>query len=294
MNSSRILSLILCILVLLCFLFLIDIVDELGKVIGVLLADLLDFFLSTFFGLWHRQPPFMSYNKVMKLQDKTIVVVGGSQGIGKALAARFVKEGANVVVASRTKITLEKAATEIGGKSFVVDVRQEQDLRDLAAFTKKEFSKIDMWVNSAGLFMKFPTGDLLDMDRAHEMFDVNFFGAVLGSRTALLNMQDGVIINILSSAALDASRSVGAKLYAASKWALRGYVDALRGENKDNPVKILSIYPGGTKSHLHDEALPTDFDNFMEPEYLVDKIIANLEKDVPEADLIVKRPSVSS
>jgi len=106
-------------------------------------------------------------------------------------------------------------------------------------------------------------------------------------------MQEGVIINILSSAALDASRSVGAKLYAASKWALRGYVDALRGENKDNPVQILSVYPGGTKTHLHDEALPTDFANFMSPEYVVDKIISNLKQEEPEKDLIIKRPSVS-
>lgn len=229
----------------------------------------------------------------MNLKDKTVVIVGGSQGIGRALAEGFIKEGANVVIASRTKKLLEKTAQEIRATSFAIDVRNEQDLRDLATFTKNTFGNIDLWINSAGLFMKFPQKDLLDMGRAHEMFDVNFFGAVLGSRTALLNMQEGAIINILSSAALDASRSVGAKLYAASKWALRGYVDALRGENKDNPVQILSVYPGGTKTHLHDEALPTDFANFMNPEYVVEKIISNLKQEEPQKDLIIKRPSVS-
>lgn len=229
----------------------------------------------------------------MKLLGKTTVIIGGSQGIGRALAERFVREGANVVIASRTKATLENTASKIGAKSFVVDVRDEQGLRRLAEYTKQEFGTIDIWINSAGLFMKFPVKDLLDMDRAHEMFDVNFFGAVLGSRTALLNMNDGAIVNILSSAALDATRSVGAKLYAASKWALRGYIDALRGENKDNPVQILSVYPGGTKTHLHDEALPEDFENFMPPEYVVDKIIENLKLDSPNLDLIIKRPSVS-
>lgn len=227
----------------------------------------------------------------MQLTDKTVIIVGGSQGIGRAMAEKFISEGANVVIASRTKDRLENTAKEIGAKSFVVDVRKEQDLRQLADYAKQEFGRIDIWINSAGLFMKFPTKDLLDMDRAHEMFDVNFFGAVLGSRTALLNMKDGAIINILSSAALDASRSVGAKLYAASKWALRGYVDALRGENKDSAVQILSVYPGGTKTHLHDEALPEAFDSFMAPEYVVDKIIANLTQDQPESDLIIKRPT---
>ncbi len=228
----------------------------------------------------------------MNLNNKTVVVVGGSQGIGKEFAKSLVAEGANVVIASRTKKTLDDAAKEIGAKSFVVDVRNEQGLRDLAEFTIKTFGNIDIWVNSAGLFMKFPRTVLLDMNRAHEMFDVNFFGAVLGSRTALLNMKEGYILNLLSSAALDASRSVGAKLYASSKWALRGYIDALRAENKSNPVKILSVYPGGTKTHLHDEALPEDFTNFMSPDYLVEKIIVNLQKDKPELDLVVKRPSV--
>ncbi|RTK94765.1 SDR family NAD(P)-dependent oxidoreductase [Candidatus Saccharibacteria bacterium] len=228
----------------------------------------------------------------MNLTNKTAVIVGGSQGIGRALAEGLLHEGANVVVASRTQETVEKTAQEIGATPFVVDVRDEQGLRDLASFTIDKFGAIDLWVNSAGLFKKFPKGDLLDMDRAHEMFDVNFFGAVLGSRTALLNMEDGAVVNILSSAALDARRSVGAKLYAASKWALRGYVDALRSENEDSSVQILSVYPGGTKSHLHDEALPAEFPNFMEPEYVVGKIIANLQLEQPEQDLIIKRPNI--
>jgi NAD(P)-dependent dehydrogenase (short-subunit alcohol dehydrogenase family) len=229
----------------------------------------------------------------MILQEKTAVIVGGSQGIGRALAEGFINNGANVVIASRTQATLEKTAQEIGAESKVVDVRSEEDLRGLASFAIDTFGRIDIWVNSAGLFKKFPREKLLNMDHAHEMFDVNFFGAVLGSRTALLNMEDGAVINILSSVALDARRSVGAKLYAASKWALRGYVDALRSENEDNPVQILSVYPGGTKSHLHDEALPDDFANFMAPEYVVDKILANLQQEQPELDLIIKRPNVS-
>lgn len=225
------------------------------------------------------------------MKDKVAVVIGGSQGLGRALADGLIKEGAHVIIASKNKELLEKTALEIGAEGHVVDVRNEQDIREVADFAIQEFGKIDIWVNSAGQFKKFPMVDLLDMDRAHEMFDVNFFGSVLGSRTALLNMKEGIILNILSSAALDASRAIGAKLYASSKWALRGYVDALRGENKDNPVKILSVYPGGIKTHLHDEALPAEFDNFMEPSYVVDKIIANLKLEAPEPDLIIKRPT---
>lgn len=219
--------------------------------------------------------------------------MGGSQGFGKALAENFISEGAKVVVVSKNKDLISSTADEIGAKAYVADVRNEQQLRDVADAVVKEFGRIDIWVNSAGQFKKFPQVQLLDMERAHEMFDVNFFGAVLGSRTALLYMKNGgIILNILSSAALDASRAIGAKLYASSKWALRGYIDALRGENANNPVKILSVYPGGMKTHLHDEALPAEFDSFMEPSYVVVKVVANLKLDNPEKDLIIKRPTV--
>jgi NAD(P)-dependent dehydrogenase (short-subunit alcohol dehydrogenase family) len=229
----------------------------------------------------------------MDIANKIVVIVGGSQGIGKALAMGFKNEGATVVIASKTQSTLEKTAQEIGIASFVADVRDEPALRNVAESVIEKFGRIDIWINSAGLFMKFPKEDFLDMERAHEMFDVNFFGTVLGSRTALKYLQaDGAVINILSSAALDATRSIGAKLYAASKWAVRGYVDALRSENVDNTIMILSVYPGGTKTHLHDEALPADFDNFMPPEHVVEKMLENLKLDEPERDLIIKRPSV--
>ncbi len=227
----------------------------------------------------------------MNLKDKVVVIIGGSQGFGRALAELFISEGSKVCLVSKNTASVDKTAQEIGATSFTADVRNEQGLRKVADTVVKQFGGIDIWINSAGVFKKFPKVELLDMDRAHELFDVNFFGSVLGSRTALLHMKKGILVNILSSAALDATRAVGAKLYAASKWALRGYVDALRNENKETEVKILSIYPGGMKTHLHDEALPADFEKFMDPAYVAEKVIANLKLEKPELDLIIKRPT---
>jgi NAD(P)-dependent dehydrogenase (short-subunit alcohol dehydrogenase family) len=229
----------------------------------------------------------------MNLQDKNVVIIGGSQGFGKALAIGFIAEGANVVIASKNLESVNKTGEEIGATSMVCDVKNEDSIKKVAQATIEEFGSIDIWINSAGVFKVFPVGENVDMEKAREMFDINFFGSVVGSRTALVNMREkgGTIINILSSAALDATRSKNAKLYAASKWALRGYVDALRAENKDSKVNILSLYPGGMKTHLHDERLPADFENFMDPEYVVEKVINNLKLDNPEQDLIIKRPT---
>ncbi len=228
----------------------------------------------------------------MNLKDKVIVIIGGSRGLGEQMARGFVSEGSKVIIASKTKDTLENVAKEIGATPFVVDVRKEQDLIKLADTVTEQFGTIDIWINSAGVFKTFSKTELIDMERAHELFDINFFGTVFGSRTALNHMREkgGTIINVLSSAALDATRAKNAKLYAASKWAVRGYVEALRGENTDSDVNIYSVYPGGMKTHLHDEALPADFENFMEPSIVAGKIIENLKQDMPEKDLIIKRP----
>lgn len=229
----------------------------------------------------------------MKLKDKVIVIIGGSQGFGRALAEAFIAEEANVIIASKHSYSVHKTAEELGVTSIVCDVTEEESLQAASDAILKEFGHIDIWVNSAGVFTVFPKGTNVDMKKAREMFNINFFGSVLGSRTAIASMEKtgGTVINILSSAALDATRSKNAKLYAASKWALRGYVDALRNEITNDKINVYSIYPGGMKTHFHDEMLPADFKNFMDPKFVASKVIENLKKDHPEKDLIIKRPT---
>lgn len=227
----------------------------------------------------------------MNLNAAICVLVGASQGFGKALAGKLTLEGATVIIVSKTPKRIEDASKELNAVGIVADVRKEADLQNVASTVISKYGRIDLWVNSAGVFKVFPKDQNLDMARARELLDVNFFGVVLGSKTAIQSMKDkgGIVMNILSSAALDASRAINAELYAASKWAVRGYVDALRSEYKNSPIKFYSVYPGGMRTHLHDEALPAEFNSFMDPEYVADKVILNLKSEVPEQDLIIKR-----
>ena len=88
----------------------------------------------------------------MTLQDKVIVITGGSQGLGKALAHTFRAQGATVLIVSKTKETLTQAAREIDVISFVADVRHEEQLQKAKDFAIQKFGKIDIWVNCAGVF----------------------------------------------------------------------------------------------------------------------------------------------
>jgi short-subunit dehydrogenase len=104
------------------------------------------------------------------------------------------------------------------------------------------------------------------------------------------NFKEGLIINIISSAALDSSRALLNKIYAASKWAVNGYTKALRAESVDSGISIMSVYPGGIQTDLWRNQKPENINDYMTPEYVVEKIINNLKQDNPEEELIIKRP----
>src|SRR4051812_31248117 len=104
----------------------------------------------------------------MELKNKIIVIVGGSQGFGKALAKSFIAQGSVVAIVSKNKEIAESAAKETGSVYFVADVRNEQSLRDTFDLVINKFGRIDIWVNSAGIFRAFPELELIDINSAHE------------------------------------------------------------------------------------------------------------------------------
>src|SRR3989344_3229587 len=142
----------------------------------------------------------------MVLKDKVVVITGGSKGCGKALAEAFIREGAKVSICSPNKKELSKTAEEIGALGIVADVRDESEMKALATKTIEKYDAINIWVNNAGIWLPHKNAEDFDMDEVKEMFDINVFGLMNGSRVALRYMKekgDGTIINIISAAALD-------------------------------------------------------------------------------------------
>ena len=227
----------------------------------------------------------------MELKDKIVVITGADKGLGKSLAQFFVKEGAHVVISSHSKDSLEKTAKEIGAVSFVADVTKEQEVLDLASKALEKFGVIDVWINNAGVMYSFPKDELINMEKAHNTFDVNFFGVLFGCRTAIKNMKAGIIMTINSSSGLDATRALDYKIYVASKWAIRGFLQAFKAQHSESKIKIISVFPGGIKTELYGSDKPDSFSQFMEPDYVSEKIISNLKLENPEIELVIKRPT---
>jgi short-subunit dehydrogenase len=227
----------------------------------------------------------------MRLKDKIVVITGGSKGLGKALAKTFVQEECKVVISSRTKAELEETASEIGAIAVCADSREEKQVAKLAEEVVKKFGKIDIWVNNAGVRIPHSKIEEINWQRAHDMFEVNFFGTAYGSSAALRQMKiqrHGMIINILSTSALEGRPNSSA--YVGSKHAAKGFTESLRNEVREFGISVISVYPGGMKTDFFREQLPADIDQYMDPKSVAHKIVENIKREKPDEELFIRRP----
>ena len=229
---------------------------------------------------------------LMDLRDEVVVITGASRGLGEVLAELFSREGCKVVVSATTKEKLDELAARINGYAMQADVREEMQLLQLADRAVKKFGRIDIWVNNAGIRIPHTNIEEIDWNRAHNMLEVNYFGTAYGTKAAVKYMKSqksGIIINILSTSALQGRAKSSA--YVASKYAARGFTDAIRSEVKEDGIKVIGVYPGGMKTNFFDEQTPDDYDKYMEASTVGEKIIDNLKKDEPEEEQIIRRPA---
>ena len=200
--------------------------------------------------------------KKNKFKDKVVIITGASSGIGKACAFEFAENGAKVVLAARREKELNEVKEAIenkGGEALVVktDVRKIDNCENLIQQTVKHYKKIDVLINNAGISMR-ASFEELDLSVIHELMDTNFFGAVYCVKFALpyLLKTKGTVIGISSVAGL--TPLPGRTGYCASKFALDGFLNTLRLENKKKGLNVLIVHPGFTASNIRNTALDKD------------------------------------
>ncbi|MBK0381057.1 SDR family oxidoreductase [Mucilaginibacter segetis] len=199
----------------------------------------------------------------MKLKDKVIIITGASSGIGKALAIECAKQGSILVLAARQYVTLCEIAQNIE-KQYAVkalavrcDVSVEEDCGQLIKQTLLTFGKIDILINNAGISMRALFKDV-DLKVLKSLMDVNFWGTVYCTKYALPEIikTKGSIVGVSSIAGYKGLP--GRTGYSASKFAMNGFLDALRVENLKTGIHILTACPGFTASNIRNTALSKD------------------------------------
>jgi len=191
--------------------------------------------------------------------NKVVIITGASSGIGKACAFEFTRQGAKVVLASRRENELKKIEDEIkrqGGDTIFIktDVRKIEDCENLIEKAVEKYHRIDVLINNAGISMRANFEDT-DLSVIKELMDTNFYGAVYCTKFALpyLLKQKGSLIGISSITGL--TPLPGRTGYAASKYAMDGFLNTLRLENVKKGLHVLIVHPGFTSSNIRKEAL---------------------------------------
>ncbi|MBV9489329.1 MAG: SDR family NAD(P)-dependent oxidoreductase [Verrucomicrobia bacterium] len=202
---------------------------------------------------------------MMKLQGRSAIITGASQGLGKAIALRFVQEGANVCICARDGALCEAVAAELqslapSGQKVIArpaDVSREDLAAALLTDAVQAFGRLEILVNNAGVYGPKGHTDEVDLGAWIQAVEINLYGTLIPSREAIrhfkANSGYGKIINLSGGGATAPLPRLSA--YAASKAAVVRLTETLAEELREYRVDVNAVAPGALNTRLLDEVL---------------------------------------
>ena len=194
-----------------------------------------------------------------RFDGKTVIVTGGSRGMGEAHVRGFADEGASVVIADVLEDAGRALARELGDRALFVrlDVSSEADWASAVTTAEDAFGPVSVLVNNAGITHGMqPLADIEPADW-RRVLEINLTGTFLGIRAVAASMRragGGAIVNISSAAGLSAQAGLGA--YGASKWGVRGLTKYAALELGHDGIRVNSIHPGLIATPMQDTVDP--------------------------------------
>jgi short-subunit dehydrogenase len=194
------------------------------------------------------------------MQDKVVIITGASSGIGKALAEKYAFEGWNLVVAARRIELLQELKSQLKGANVLpvkTDVTNEMDCKFLIDSAIREFGRIDVLINNAGISMR-ASFEEVELDVLRKLMDVNHWGTVYCTKYALPHLLErkGSLVGVISVGGYIGLP--GRTGYSASKFAVRGFLDTIRIEYLKSGLNVLVAAPGFTASEIRLTALTSN------------------------------------
>lgn len=189
------------------------------------------------------------------IENKVILITGGSTGLGAETARYLASLGAKVAVAARRKTKLDEVVSDINasggtGRAYELDVTNKAQVEAAVAAVVADFGKIDVLINNAGLMPIRPMAEV-NTDEWDAMIDVNLKGTLYGIAAVLprfIAQESGHIINLSSVAGIKVF-APGGTVYSGTKFAVRAISEGLRQEIGEK-IRVTSIQPGAVDSDL--------------------------------------------
>jgi NAD(P)-dependent dehydrogenase (short-subunit alcohol dehydrogenase family) len=193
-----------------------------------------------------------------RYEDKKVVIIGGTSGMGLATAKMLLDGGASVLVTGRSKEGLESAQKELGNEAIVVssDARSLTDLDALASRSKAEFDTLDLLFVNAGFSTRAPLESITEAIY-DEMFNLNAKGPLFAVQkfAPLINRGGSVV---LTTSIANVKGMAGNATYGAAKAALRSFARTLAAELLPSEIRVNAVTPGPIDTPIIGKAFPTD------------------------------------
>lgn len=221
-----------------------------------------------------------------ELNGKSVLITGGSRGLGKALALKLAAKGAKVALVARQKAELDEAVGEIkrnGGTAFGIaaDVGNKESIYPIVGQAAALAGPVDILINNASTLgpvplRLIPDTDCEDFERALQVNTIGPFRLIKAVAGPMILRQSGLVLNLSSDAAVEAYPAWG--VYSASKAALDHLTRVAAAELGNAGVRFISIDPGEMDTRMHAEAMPeADPASLPSPDVVAEQIVLMIE-----------------
>jgi len=222
----------------------------------------------------------------MKLKNKTAVVTGGSDGIGKHICLKLAAQGCRLAILGRDKARLEtvcETALSEGAaeaRNYAMDLMDAKAIAATAAQILADFGEIDILINNAGIWHKAGPLESIPADDLIATVQTNLTGLMQLTQAflpALRNGDEAAILNVVSKSGVVAQ--AGQSVYTATKFGVRGFSDVLKQDEAETGVRVAALYQSGTNTGMFAKAgeeVPNQI--FTEPDDLADVVVFMLSR----------------
>lgn len=204
-------------------------------------------------------------------KNKTILISGGSDGLGKEIAKLLISNY-HVVILAPSQEKTQKTADELGCDFVVADVSSSEQVK--AAIEK--IGSVDVLINNAGIWIEGPL-ETNQPEAIKKVLDVNTLGTIYLTHAVIPQMKDrraGRIINVISQGGLNAKPN--RSIYYASKWAITGFTKCLELELAEFGIAVTGVYPGKMKTKMYEKVgISKDFSDAADPAEVAKTIVSD-------------------
>jgi NAD(P)-dependent dehydrogenase (short-subunit alcohol dehydrogenase family) len=197
-----------------------------------------------------------------ELEGKIALVTGASQGLGRALALAYAREGAKLVINARGEGSIRPVAEEVealGAEVLAIpaDVADSESVGRLVSQAAERFGGIDVLVNNAGILGPRVKIEEFPEDEWRKVIDANLTGLFLVSKAAVPHLKaEASVINLVSGVSVDGRPEWGA--YSVSKFGVEGITQILAAELKERGIRVNAVDPGGMRTDMRAAAYPEE------------------------------------